>query len=66
LRVLIAGGPAIVVGMNASQHPRTRLGRKEPFVAPLFSEGARQVRMIHVGNQPPSGFRLQTKHRASS
>jgi hypothetical protein len=64
--MLIAGGPAIVVGVNASQHPLTWLGRKEPFVAPLFGEGAGQVRMIHVGDQPPTGFRLQTKHRVSS
>jgi hypothetical protein len=52
--------------MNPSQHPRTRLRSKELFVAPFFGEGARQVRVIHVRNQPPTGFRLQTKHRASS
>jgi hypothetical protein len=65
LRVLIAGSPAIVMGLDSSEDPLTWLRREESLVTPLGGESSRKLRVVDVGYQPPTTFRFQTKHRVS-
>src|ERR1700735_189401 len=58
----VAGGPAVVVDVDAEEDVGAGLGFGEDFVAPVLGEGAGEVGVVGMGDEPPAGFGFETEH----
>jgi hypothetical protein len=62
LRGGIAHGPTVVVAGDSAQDVFPRLRLRKKIVAPTRGKSPRQMRMIGVRDEPPSGFGFKPQH----
>ena len=65
MRAGVAGGPAVVVGVDGAQDVVPGFGRGEEVVTPVGGELAGEAGVLGVGDEPPAGLGLQAKHVGS-